>query len=88
MILQPICELIILFPAAFTCFLATAGHWKVKGRTLTLLVVSVLTAVCVLGGGLCWRMGWPTNHLFLPILIPAAAGFCALVELPDRKSVV
>ena len=87
MILQPICELIILFPAAFTCFLATAGHWKVKGRTLTLLVVSVLTAVCVLGGGLCWRMGWPTNHLFLPILIPAAAGFCALVELPAWKSV-
>ena len=87
MILQPICELIILFPAAFTCFLATAGHWKVKGRTLTLLVVSVLTAVCVLGGGLCWRMGWPTNHLFLPILIPAAAGFCALVELPAWKSI-
>lgn len=87
MILQPICELIILFPAAFTCFLATAEHWKVKGRTLTLLVVSVLTAVCVLGGGLCWRMGWPTNHLFLPILIPAAAGFCALVELPAWKSI-
>ena len=87
MILQPILELSILFPAAFTCFLATAEHLRVSKRALALLVIPVLTAVCVLGGGLCWRMGWPTSYLILPILVPAAVAFCRLTALPAWKSV-
>ena len=87
MILQPILELSILFPAAFLCFLATAEHLRVSKRALALLVIPVLTAVCVLGGGLCWRMGWPTSYLILPILVPAAVAFCRLTALPAWKSV-
>ena len=87
MILQPILELSILFPAAFLCFLVTAEHLRVSKRALALLVIPVLTAVCVLGGGLCWRMGWPTSYLILPILVPAAVAFCRLVALPAWKSI-
>lgn len=87
MILQPILELSILFPAAFLCFLVTAEHLRVSKRALALLVIPVLTAVCVLGGWLCWRMGWPTSYLILPILVPAAVAFCRLVALPAWKSI-
>lgn len=87
MILQPILELSILFPAAFLCFLATAEHLRVSKRALALLVIPVLAAVCVLGGGLCWRMRWPTSYLILPILVPAAVAFCRLVSLPAWKSI-
>lgn len=87
MILQPMLELTILFPAAFACFLATVEHLRVKVRTLALIAVPVLAAVCVLGGGLCWWMGWPTNYLLLPILVPAAVAFCRLVRLSTWKSV-
>ena len=86
MILQPILELTILFPAAFFCFLATVEHLKVKPRVLALIAVPILTAVCVLGGALCWRLEWPTNYLMLPILLPAGAAFCGLVALPVWKS--
>lgn len=87
MMLQPMAELTILFPAAFACFLATAEHLRGSKRALALLVIPVLTAVCVLGGALCWRMNWPTNYLILPILVPAAVAFCRRVELPVWKSI-
>lgn len=87
MILQPILELTILFPAAFACLLATAEHLRMSKRVLALLVIPVLATVCVLGGGLCWRMNWPTNYLILPILVPMGVAFCRLVALPAWKSV-
>lgn len=87
MIIQPILEFTILFPASFLCFLATAEHLQIKVRTLTLAAVPVLTLVCVLGGAICWHMQWPTNYLLLPMLVPAAAAFCRLVDLPAWKSV-
>lgn len=82
MILQPVLELTILFPGAFACFLAVADHLRMKKRTAALIVVPTLMAVCLLGGGLCWYMGWPTNYLLLPILVPAAVGFVRMVTLP------
>lgn len=87
MILQPILELSVLFPAAFACFLAVVEHLKIKPRALALITVPALTVVCVLGGGLCWWMHWPTNYLLLPILLPAAVIFCRLVALPTWKSI-
>lgn len=85
--IQPVLEFIVLFPAAFLCFLATAEHLKVRVRTLALVVVPVLALVCVAGGALCWHMWWPSNYLLLPILVPAAVVFCRLVDLPVWKSV-
>lgn len=57
MIIQPMLE----FPGAFVCFLAVADHLRMKKRTAALIVISTLLAVCMLGGGLCWLMGWHTN---------------------------
>ena len=31
-------------------------------------------------------MGWPTNYLLLPILVPALAAYCCLTDLPAWKS--
>ena len=87
MIFWPMLELCILFPGAFFCFLAAAERLRVKKRTAVLMVVPVLAAVCVLCGALCWRMGWPTNRLLLPILVPAAVGFARMTTLPAWKSV-
>lgn len=80
-------ELGILFPGAFACFLAVAERLRMKKRTAIFIVVPVLLAVCVLCGALCWRMDWPTNHLLLPILVPAAIGFARMTTLPAWKSV-
>ena len=87
MIFWPMLELGILFPGAFACFLAVAKRLRVKKRTAALIVVLTLAAVCVLCGALCWRMDWPTNHLLLPILVPAAIGFARMTTLPAWKSV-
>lgn len=87
MIIQPMLELIILFPGAFFCFLAVADHLRMKKRTAALIVIPTLLAVCVLGGALCWYMDWPTNCLLLPILVPAAAVFARMTTLPAWKSV-
>lgn len=87
MIFWPMMDLCILFPAAFACFLAAADRLRVKKRTAALIVIPTLLAVCVLGGGLCWRMGWPTNRLLLPLLVPAAIGFARMTTLPAWKSV-
>ena len=83
--LQPVLELAVCFPAAFLCFLATADHLRAKKRTVALIVVPTLLAVCLLGGWLCWRMRWPATGVLLPLLVLLAAAFCRMV---GRKSVV
>lgn len=87
MILWPVLELSVLFPGAFACFLAVANRLRMKKRTAALIVVPILLAVCVLGGALCWRMGWGCNRLLLPVLVPAAIGFARMTTLPAWKSV-
>lgn len=87
MMIQPILEFAIMFPAAFLCFLATAEHLKIKVRTLVLLTVPILTLMCVAGGAVCWYMWWPVRYLLPPMLVPAAVVFCCLVDLPAWKSV-
>ena len=85
--LQPVLELAVCFPAAFLCFLATADHLRAKKRTVALIVVPTLLAVCLLGGWLCWRMRWPATGVLLPLLVLLAAAFCRMVKLPLWKSV-
>lgn len=87
MIIQPILEFAIVFPAAFLCFLATAEHLKIRVRSLVLLTVPTLTLMCVAGGAVCWYLWWPVRYLLPPLLVPAAAAFCRLVDLPAWKSV-
>lgn len=84
--LQPILELAVLFPAALLCFLAAADHLKVKVRTLALITVLVLLAVCLPGGWLCWHMRWSIAEVICPLLVPLAIAFCRLVTLPAWKS--
>ena len=85
--LQPVLELAVFFPAAFLCFLAAADHLRLKARTLALIAVPVLTAVCLLGGGLCWHMRWPVAAVLLPLLAVLGIAFCRAVTLPVWKSV-
>ena len=85
--LQPVLELAVFFPAAFLCFLATADHLRFKARALALIVVPALTLVCLLGGWLCWRMGWAVTVVLLPLLAVLAIAFCRVVTLPVWKSV-
>lgn len=86
MIWEPMLELSILFPAAFICFLAAAERLRITKRAVAAVAIPALLLVCAGGGGLCWRMGWPTNYLFLPILVPALAAYCCLTDLPVWKS--
>lgn len=87
MIFWPMLEFCIIFPAAFACFLAVAERLKVRKRTAVLIVAPTLAAVCVLGGGLCWYLGWTINHLLFPLLIPAAIAFTRMTTLPAWKPV-
>lgn len=87
MIIQPILEFAIVFPAAFVCFLTTAEHLKIRVRTLVLFTVLLLTLTCLAGGAVCWYLWWPVHRLLLPMLVPAAVAFCRLVDLPAWKSV-
>jgi len=87
MILQPVLELLIIFPAALLCFLAVGGHLRIRVRTLVLTLVPVLLLFCTLGGGLCWYLEWSSNALLLPFLIPAAVFYCRALTLSVWKSI-
>lgn len=87
MILWPILEMTVLFPGAFTYFLAVADRLRMKKRTAALIVVPIVLVICLSGGALCWRLNWPTNWLVLPLLFPTAAAFARMTTLPAWKSV-
>jgi len=86
MILQPILELLVIFPAALLCFLAVSDHLRIRVRTLVLTFVPVLLLFCALGGGLCWYLRRSSNTVLLFFIIPAAVFYCKAVTLPVWES--